>query len=134
MQKRPYDTVKKSKQLLTGFLLLLFGIGGSLGNYQDWKKSQKCSAKTLGQFNPEYKVKSGTSYMTYTFSVDGKTYSGKDEIEFDEPKEQAVVVRYDPADPSHNEIQAKPHWFFLLPIAGFLIAGVVFVALGVSKR
>lgn len=134
MQNRPYDTAKKSKQLLTGILLLLFGVGGTFGTYEEWKKSQQCSGRTIGQFNNEYKVKGSTSYMTYTFSVDGKTYSGKDEIEFDEPKEQSVMVRYDPADPAHNEIQAKPHWLFLLPVAGFLIGGVVFVALGASKK
>jgi hypothetical protein len=134
MQKRPYDTVKKSKQLLTGILLLLFGVGAAFGTYEEWKKSQKCSAKTLGQFNPEYRIKRGTSYVTYSFSVDGKRYSGKDEIEFDEPKDLSVIVRYDPADPSHNEIQSKPHWAFLLPVVGFLIGGVVFLVLGASKR
>lgn len=134
MQQPSHDPVRKRNQLLIGALLLLMGIGMGLVLYGDWRDSQRCSATAIGQLDPVYRLRDSRYEITYTFFANGRTYAGRDSIESENPKFPHMLVRYDPNDPNHNEIQAKPYWTYLIAEVVVVLVGVVCVILGCIRR
>jgi hypothetical protein len=117
----------------TVFLIILIGLPLFFGylTYQLYSSYNRVDngLKANAVINKEYteiRGRTGIKYsVTYTFKVDGKTYTGSSDIR-SEPKNKRVVVLYDPTDPSNNKLEGSIDFYEEL-----LIAGICAVILGV---
>ncbi len=91
--------------------------------------------KAEGLLKPEYtKItgRSGTRHkVSYTFTVDGNSYSGESTILL-APVSPRIAVIYDPADPSNNKIEGGRDSFEDWQQTGASIIAVVIVGILVS--
>lgn len=105
--------------------VLIFAGFAASEKQEEESRRARCTRYARGTLNPNYtkvtktvRVRwvpiSKTTYeVTYRFQVAGKTYDGHDSWNF-EPTERAIVVTYDPDDPSNNlsDQFKKPEFYF----------------------
>ncbi len=117
--------------LFIGFVSITLGTTGMWFFGNEVAQSLRCTAATHGVLSPTYDViqhkrKGVVTHCEYSvryhFEVDGKTFSGKDTIGT-EPLSVNTSVRYDPTDPTNNELESAS-MFELILCAGFLCGGI----------
>lgn len=120
--------------LLIGLTVTVIGASAVFIFGKDVVRSMRCTATTKGILYPNFtviqhkkngSVRSEDFEVDYRFEVDGEQFVG-DDILKNRPASLNAMVRYDPNEPSNNELERAR--IIELVMALFFIIGGIYVA------